>query len=53
MKINDLRTAGEIHREDMKHWSYRWRWYRGWLLNQVQLWWVGLCEWYTGGGPKE
>jgi hypothetical protein len=53
MKLNDLKTAGEIHREDMKHWSYRWRYYRDWLFNQPQLWFLELREWYSGGGPKD
>jgi hypothetical protein len=37
MEISELRTAQEIHREDMRHWPYRWRAWLSWPGNQAQV----------------
>jgi hypothetical protein len=36
-KLSDCRTAEEIHRDAMKNWSYRWRYWLGWPKNQIEI----------------
>jgi hypothetical protein len=40
VKLSELRTATQIHKEDMRNWSYRWRYCLGWSRNQVEILWL-------------
>jgi len=44
MKLSELKTAQEIHKEYMRSWSYRWRYYLGWPENQAEIVWL---KWVT------
>lgn len=44
MKLSDLKTSGEIHKEEMRSWSYRWRYHLGWSKNQAEILWL---KWVT------
>ena len=35
-----MKTAKQIHKEDLRNWSYRWRYYLGWPKNQAEILWL-------------
>jgi hypothetical protein len=44
VRLDELKTAQQIHKEEMRVWSYRWRYHLGWPGNQTVILWL---KWVT------